>query len=136
MNSRPHFKPNKKDKLSPDQSVNTNSYALKGRIWIDADNETFIGYGRIVLLERINEYGSITKAAKSMEMSYKHAWDLINSMNKNSSKPIVITTTGGKNGGGAKLTEHGEKIIKLFWNLQANFKKFLEKNRHIVDQLK
>lgn len=136
MNSKPHFKPNQKDKPLPDQYLNTSSYVLKGRIWIDAGNETFIGYGRIVLLERINEYGSITKAAKSMCMSYKHAWDLINSMNKKSSKPLVITTTGGKDGGGAKLTEHGEKIIKLFWDLQVNLKEFLEKNRYIVDQLK
>ncbi|MCA1926870.1 MAG: winged helix-turn-helix domain-containing protein [Calditerrivibrio sp.] len=135
MKSKPHFKPNKKEKVSADYSVNTNSYELKGRIWIDSGNETFIGYGRIVLLERIKEHGSITKAAKSMDMSYKHAWDLIDSINKNSSKPVVITATGGKNGGGAKLTEHGEQIVKLFWDLQAKLKEFLSENKKLIDNI-
>ncbi|MCA1932681.1 MAG: winged helix-turn-helix domain-containing protein, partial [Calditerrivibrio sp.] len=101
----------------------------------DSGNETFIGYGRIVLLERIKEHGSITKAAKSMDMSYKHAWDLIDSINKNSSKPVVITATGGKNGGGAKLTEHGEQIVKLFWDLQAKLKEFLSENKKLIDNI-
>ncbi|MBU1639478.1 MAG: LysR family transcriptional regulator, partial [Proteobacteria bacterium] len=52
----------------------------RGRVWLEGMDGTFIGYGRAMLLERIKEYGSISKAAKSMDMSYKHAWDLIKSM--------------------------------------------------------
>jgi molybdate transport system regulatory protein len=100
---------------------------LHGRIWIDGDEGTFLGYGRIVLLERIREHGSITKAAKSMEMSYRHAWELVDSMNRQSSKALVESSTGGRNGGGASITKEGEKFIGLFWKFYADFQDFLGK---------
>ncbi len=102
---------------------------LRGRIWIDGREGTFLGYGRIILLERIREFGSITKAAKSMEMSYRHAWELVDSMNRQAARPLVEAATGGRNGGGAHLTEEGEKAIALFWELYADFQKYL-KQRH------
>lgn len=91
------------------------------------DGATFLGYGRVTLLERIRQYGSISQAAKSMEMSYRHAWDLVDSMNRQSPKPLVETTTGGRGGGGAKITETGEQAISHFWNLYKRFKKFLDR---------
>lgn len=101
------------------------SQGLRGRIWIEGKEGTFLGYGRIVLLEMIREHGSIAKAAKSMEMSYRHAWELVDSMNRQARKPLVELSTGGKGGGGAKLTEDGEKAIKLFWKFHADFRDFL-----------
>ncbi len=101
-------------------------YELRGRIWIEGKKGTFLGYGRVVILERIKQYGSISEAAKSMNMSYRHAWELVDSMNHQSGKPLVETITGGKGGGGARLTETGERAIGLFWNLYNNFKKFLK----------
>jgi molybdate transport system regulatory protein len=70
--------------------------SLKGHIWLEGSEGTFLGYGRIALLERIIEYGSITKAAKALEMSYRRAWVLIDSMNRQVPKPYVITSPGGK----------------------------------------
>ncbi len=104
----------------------TPSPGFRGRIWIDGPEGTFIGYGRIVLLERIREHGSITKAAKSMEMAYRRAWDLVDSMNRQSKKPFVELATGGKGGGGARVTEEGEKAIKRFWKFHEDFQKFLK----------
>jgi len=101
-------------------------YRCKGRIWTENNGVTFLGFGRVVLLERIRDFGSISKAARSMEMSYKHAWDLIDSMNRQAKEPLVITSKGGKGGGGAKLTESGLKAISLFWNLYERLNKFLE----------
>lgn len=98
----------------------------RGRIWIDGGEGTFLGYGRIVLLERIRESGSITQAAKSMEMSYRHAWELVDSMNRQAAKPLVETAAGGKKGGGTRLTEEGERAVSLFWKFYADFQKFLE----------
>lgn len=114
-----HKKRNQSDKgkISP---------GFRGRIWIDGKEGTFLGYGRIVLLERIREYGSISKAAKSMKMSYRHAWELVDSMNRQSGKPIVEAATGGRGGGGARVTDEGERAIKLFWNLHAEFQLFLK----------
>lgn len=98
----------------------------KGRIWIESGGNTFLGFGRVVLLERIQKYGSISKAALSMEMSYKHAWDLIDSMNRQAGEPLITTWKGGKGGGGAKLTDAGEKAIELFGNLHERLTDFLE----------
>ena len=101
-------------------------FRCKGRIWIEADGGTFLGFGRVVLLERVREHGSISKAALSMEMSYKHAWDLIDSMNRQAGEPLISTWKGGKDGGGAKLTDPGEKAIELFWNLHERLGNFLD----------
>jgi molybdate transport system regulatory protein len=99
---------------------------FRGRIWIDGPEGTFIGYGRVVLLERIREHGSITKAARSMEMAYRRAWDLVDSMNRQSKKLFVELATGGKGGGGARVTDEGEKAIKRFWKFHEDFQKFLK----------
>ena len=108
------------------------SPGLRGRIWIEGDEGTFLGYGRIVLLEKIREYGSITKAGKSMEMSYRHAWELVDSMNRQALTPLVEAVSGGKGGGGARLTEDGEKAISLFWKLHADFQTFLAKEEKLL----
>ena len=110
----------KKEKTSP---------GLRGRLWIDGTEGTFLGYGRIILLDRIREYGSITQAAKSMKMSYRHAWELVDSMNRQSSNPLVEAATGGRNGGGAHLTQEGEKAIVLFWELYADFQTYLKRQQ-------
>ena len=100
---------------------------FRGRIWIDGPEGTFIGYGRVVLLERIMEHGSITKAARSMEMAYRHAWDLVDSMNRQAKKPFVVLATGGKGGGGALVTEEGRRAIKVVWKFHEDLQAFLKR---------
>lgn len=75
--------------LSPaDAAVRKGGYELKGRMWIEGPRGTFLGCGRVVLLERIAEFGSISKAAKSIDMSYRHAWELVDSINRQARRPI------------------------------------------------
>ena len=97
----------------------------RGRLWLEGEEGTFLGYGRVVLLERIREHGSISQAAKSMEMSYKHAWDLLASMQRQAGVPLVETCRGGKAGGGSRLTPAGAKAIALFRSCDAKFREFL-----------
>lgn len=101
-------------------------YKIKGTVWIEGENGAFIGAGRVMLLEKVKEFGSITEASKSMKMSYRQAWELINSMNKQSKSPLVVTTSGGIGGGGSKVTKEGEKSIEFFRDLQERFHKFNE----------
>lgn len=91
---------------------------IEGRIWIKKRGKNFLGHGKIELLELINKSGSISKAAQSMHMSYKAAWDSINLINTLSSEPLVRITRGGKNGGGAKLTQKGLDFIKIFRKME------------------
>ena len=102
------------------------NYSINGRVWIEKDGDTYIGYGRVVLLERIKKYGSISMAARSMDMSYRRAWELVESMNRLSEKKLVETRTGGRSGGGAIITDEGERAIKLFWSLYDDLKIFLK----------
>lgn len=97
----------------------------RGRVWIEKDGETYLGFGRMVLLEKIKEFGSISQAAKSMAMSYKHAWDLVDSMNRQAGELLVSTSKGGKGGGGAYLTEAGETAVKKFAGLLDRLDVFL-----------
>lgn len=105
---------------------------FKGRIWINGKQCIFLGYGRVTLLERIREYGSITKAAKSMKMAYSRAWQLVDSMNRQAIRPLVVAATGGKGGGGAHLTQDGEKAIDLFLKFQADFQNFLRREENLL----
>lgn len=100
---------------------------FRGRVWIDGPEGTFFGHGRAVLLERIIEHGSITRAAKSMNMAYRHAWDLVDSMNRQAKEPFVEVATGGKGGGGARVTAAGKHAIKRFWRFQKDLEAFLKK---------
>ncbi len=101
-------------------------YHIKSRIWIEGKEGVFLGEGRIKILKSIIAEGSLTKAAKSLGMSYKKAWSLVDSINKNASQPIVITNTGGLGGGGTIITEYGLKMITAFENINKNCWDFLD----------
>src|SRR3990172_4298199 len=124
---KPKLNPSVKKRSPADGSVKRDEYELMGRIWIEGKDGTFLGYGRVILLERIKEYGSISEAAKSMDMSYRHAWELVDSINRQARDPLIETATGGKGGGGARLTSAGERAVSAFRDLHARFKGFLEK---------
>ncbi|WP_259016303.1 winged helix-turn-helix domain-containing protein [Emticicia fluvialis] len=100
---------------------------VAGSIWIErADgSERYLGKGRIQLMELIIAHGSISKAAQAMQMSYKRAWDLITSMNTQSEKPLVATQVGGKQGGGAIVTDEGHRAIEAYKALQQRFEAFM-----------
>ncbi len=100
-------------------------YQLRGRFWIEGPEGTYLGPGRVVLLERIRQHGSISAAARSMEMSYRHAWKLVDKMNHHARRPVVEKITGGSGGGGAVLTEAGERAITSFWSAHRDLKIFL-----------
>lgn len=98
---------------------------LEGRVWLKTNGKSFLGSGRIHLLELIQKSGSISKAAKEMGMSYKAAWDAVDAMNNLSNEPLVSKNTGGKGGGGTSLTQKGEETVKVFKAIEEKYEKFL-----------
>ena len=116
-------------KNSAEKKTSSPRPGLRGRVWIDGPEGTFFGHGRATLLERIIEHGSITKAAKSMDMAYRHAWDLVDSMNRQAKEPFVEVATGGKGGGGARVTKAGERAIKMFRRFHADLQAFLKREQ-------
>jgi len=107
------------------QSPESQGVQIKGRLWLEKHGETFLSWGRVVLLEKIRETGSIAGAARAMEMAYSHAWTLMANMNRLAGEELVSRTFGGRNGGRAWLTPAGEAAVAEFWQLVANFKEWL-----------
>jgi len=99
-------------------------YNIEVRLWIEETEGPFLGIGKIWLLENIRKTGSITNAAKEMKMAYRQAWQLVEEMNQRSEKILVEKLLGGKGGGGAKLTEAGEKAIIIFYEIEKRIKDF------------
>ncbi len=87
---------------------------------IDLDAEDRIGPGKILLLERINECGSISAAGRAMDMSYKRAWDLVDEINRICRQAAVERQTGGKNGGGAVLTPFGQSLVARYRKIERD----------------
>src|SRR5258708_3420398 len=83
-------------------------------IRIDFDQEGRLGPGKVALLERIASEGSISAAGRSMNMSYKRAWELVAEINQSFTEPLVSAQTGGKTGGGAVLTPRGVELIRHY----------------------
>ena len=77
-----------------------------------------LGPGKADLLELIDEKGSISAAGRQMGMSYKRAWMLVEAMNAAFRDPLVDSTRGGTNGGGARLTEAGETVLQHYRKLE------------------
>ncbi len=100
--------------------------ALAGSLWFKQAENRFLGGDRIMLLEKIDDLGSITKAAKAVGISYKTAWDTVNLINNMAEKPLVERLSGGKGGGGTSLTPAGKKVVSQFKTIQEEHRKFLD----------
>lgn len=77
-----------------------------------------IGPGKIELLEAIEASKSIAAAAKSLGMSYRRAWLLVDELNQGLSSPAVAKATGGSHGGGSELTETGHQVLALYRGIE------------------
>jgi molybdate transport system regulatory protein len=106
---------------------NKSEYKVSGSLWIEYERERFFGPGRVELLRRIEQTGSINKAAKAMKMSYKKAWEMIDTLNRQAAIPMVIVKTGGEHGGGSQITKEARDLIRYHDALRRRFVAFLEK---------
>jgi molybdate transport system regulatory protein len=81
-----------------------------------------LGPGKVRLLEAIAEHGSISAGGRSLDMSYKRAWELVDELNGIFGAPVVAPKTGGQKGGGATLTALGEEIVQRYRTIEQNAK--------------
>ncbi len=87
---------------------------IQCRVRLKSGDDIALGPGKVQLLWAIGETGSISAAARSMNMSYRRAWMLVETMNRCFRSPLVTTATGGRSGGGASLTAEGEKALQAY----------------------
>ncbi len=112
-----------------------NKFNIDGNFWVNKDEKAFIGKGRVELLKNIQIYGSISKAAKQMKMSYKAAWDSVDIMNKLSREPLVTKVTGGVGGGGTVITTYAKEIINAYDELKNLHETYLKNMSNLFEGL-
>ncbi len=101
-------------------------YKAKGRIWIEINDNTFIGEGKALLLKKTAELGSLRKAANELNMSYRKAWYSLNQMNKTADTPLITLKHGGKQGGIAEISKFGKEVLEKFKKIEKEFCGFLD----------
>ena len=92
--------------------------ALKVRVRVDFDATRAVGPGKIALLERMRDTGSLSQAARELDMSYRRAWQLLDSLNTSFNGPVIVTSIGGKGGGGSEITQLGLALIDAYRALE------------------
>jgi molybdate transport system regulatory protein len=104
---------------------------IKSKFWIEADGRPVFGSGKRRLLEAIGN-----RAARETNMSYRKIWSHLKTMEERLGIKLVKRQTGGRDGGGATLTENAKQLLRKYAELEsglqrivdAKFKKIFEKN--------
>ena len=100
---------------------------IKFKFWLEKDGEVLVGNGKVGLLQKIDELGSIQKAAENHGMSYRHAWGMIQKIEKRAGFKFVETQVGGKDGGNAKLTLEGKEFLHNYSSFRKGLDETIEK---------
>lgn len=99
---------------------------VRSKVWLEKDGKLLMGWGRATLLERIDQLGSISAAAKSMKLTYRNAWLWVEAMNRLARVPLVEKSSGGALGGYARLTEEGREVVAEYKEKRARFQELLK----------
>jgi molybdate transport system regulatory protein len=105
---------------------------VRPRLRVVVGKEIAIGPGKADLLEAIAKDGSISAAARTLEMSYRRAWLLVDTMNRCFREPVVAAATGGKGGGGTQITGFGRQVLKRYRRMEERALNAIEDDvRHL-----
>jgi molybdate transport system regulatory protein len=99
---------------------------LQGSVWISVGDQNLGGSERFGLLRAVASEGSITQAAKAYGISYKTAWDAIETMNTLAGEALVERSVGGRGGGSTRLTPRGQQLVDRFEQIDAAHERFLK----------
>jgi molybdate transport system regulatory protein len=105
--------------LAPEEPFKNSGPVVRFRMRIQKGDSIALGPGKVALLEAVREHGSISAAARSLGMSYRRAWVLIDELNRSLKSPATVSEKGGQSGGGCVLTPVGEDIIRLYHDIDA-----------------
>lgn len=104
------------------------------KIRISHEGNTALGPGKIELLQMIAQHGSISAAAKQMQMSYRRAWELVDVMNRCFDQPVVLSTAGGPHGGGAQVTDFGQALVEAYQQILQKSAQAAVDELHLITQ--
>lgn len=101
---------------------------VEAKIRMNSGRRFAFGPGKAELLERIDATGSISEAAKTMEMSYMRAWQIVKSLETAFAEPLVLKSRGGKAQGGATLSETGRAVLRAYREIESAANSACEKS--------
>jgi molybdate transport system regulatory protein len=99
---------------------------LRGKLWVEIGGEMAMNDAGADLLEQILVCGSVSEAARRLRFNYRRAWMLVDRMNRSWGKALVSKAVGGERGGGTKLTELGEIVLRSYRDLQVRMEHLLD----------
>jgi molybdate transport system regulatory protein len=99
---------------------------IRSKIWIEVDGAPVFGRGRRFLLEAIATHGSINRAAQEVDISFRKAWGYIKAMEERLGVKLVERQTGGRNGGGALLTDEARALLKKYEALEKGIQEIVD----------
>jgi len=98
----------------------------RAKVWLEVEGRLVFGAGTAALLKGIQEYGSLSRAAEELHMSYRGAWGILRKVERRLGVPLVSSRVGGEEGGGTALTQAGEELLVRFLQLQAQVEALTE----------
>ena len=99
---------------------------LHGRLWVEFAGKPALTDATADLLEQIEATGSLSEAGRRLRFSYRRAWMLLDAANKRWPRPVAVTATGGKHGGGTRLTPLGVAVLHSYRDLQIQLEHLLD----------
>jgi molybdate transport system regulatory protein len=103
-----------------------NTLEIRSKLWIEMSGEPVFGRGRMLLLKAIEAYGSINRAAKEVNISYRKAWSYIKAMEERLGIALVERTVGGRNGGGARLTVEALEFLRNYARMEQGIQEYVD----------
>jgi len=100
---------------------------VKFKVWLEKKGEVILSNGKFGILKKIDQLGSIQKAAEEFGMSYRHAWGMVQKIEKRSGLKLLDTQIGGREGGGAKLTPEGKAFLVQYEGFSKGLDELIEK---------
>jgi molybdate transport system regulatory protein len=105
---------NREDEMKLKDIIGSLALGIRSKVWIELDGKPFLGEGRYNVLSAIERYGSLKNAAEETKVSYRRVRGMISDMEKTSGCKLVVTERGGREGGGAALTELANELLSCF----------------------
>ena len=96
-------------------------------IYVNRNGRRFLAPSNIGVLREIRSGGSLRTAAKTLNISYQHIWDVVDEINRRSSHPVVIKQRGGAGGGGAALSEYGKQLLGEYQAIENEVRRFVRR---------
>lgn len=109
---------------------------IKSKLWIEVDGQPVFGQGRRFLLEAIDSYGSISQAARGINISYRKAWGYIKAMEERLGFKLIERQAGGKNGGGATLTREARAFLEKYAALEKGMQELVDERYKTIFRTK